>query len=133
MNARSSWTCIETSSSVRSSRPEARRRSFCASSICWTSSSSSSASTSGERVGFQSSTSAPDTGCHLPRAAKIPKRINRNRRKKAPSTAADSTYDEAVPEGAVTEEDLARMKRGYKLYSEGDFDGLAEFVSPDVV
>src|SRR3954447_22549511 len=133
MNARSSLTCIETSSSVRSSSPRARRRSFCASSICWTSSSSSSASTSGDRVGFQSSTSAPDTGCHLPIAAKIPNRISRNTRKKTPSTRSDSTYDEAVPEGGVTEEDLARMKRGYELYSEGDFDGLAEFVAPDVV
>src|SRR3954447_20178590 len=133
MNARSSLTCIETSSSVRSSSPRARRRSFCASSICWTSSSSSSASTSGDRVGFQSSTSAPDTGCHLPSAAKIPNRISRNRRKKAPSTRPDSTYDAPVAEEQISQVEAERLMRGFEHFSEGDFDAIRELVSPDIV
>src|SRR3954469_18823796 len=133
MNRRSSWTCIETSSSVRSGRPLARRRAFCASSIWSTSSSSSSASTSGERVGFQSSTSAPDTGWYFPIAAKIRNRMRMNPRKNAPSTPRDSTYDERVPEGRITEEDLARMRRGFELYNQGDYDGLRDLISPDVV
>src|SRR3954453_12788173 len=133
MNWRSSWTCIERSSSVRSASPLARRLSFWASSIWSTSSSSSSASTSGERVGFQSSTSAPETGWYFPSAAKMPNRISRNSRKKAPSTRPHSTYHGAVPEGQVTEEELARIKHGFELYNTGDYDALREFVSADVV
>jgi hypothetical protein len=38
-----------------------------------------------------------------------------------------------VSEGVVTEADLERMRRGIELYNAGDFDGLAEFVSPDLV
>jgi ketosteroid isomerase-like protein len=37
-----------------------------------------------------------------------------------------------VPEG-VTEEDLARLKRGFELYNEGNYDGLEGLISPDVV
>src|SRR4051794_10692233 len=133
MNWRSSWTCQLTSSSVRSGRPLARRRAFCASSIWSTSSSSSSASTSGERVGFQSSTSAPDTGWYFPIAAKIRNRMRMNPRKNAPSTPRDSTYDERVPEGQITEADMERMKRGFDLYNAGDYDALSEFIAPDVV
>src|SRR3954471_14441748 len=133
MNRRSSWTCIETSSSLRSGRPLARRRSFWASSIWSTSSSSSSASTSGERVGFQSRTSAPETGWYFPIAAKIRNRIRRNPRKNAPSIAADSTYDGPVPEGQITEADVERLKRGFELYNAEDFDALREFISPDIV
>src|SRR3954447_19227820 len=133
MNWRSSWTCIDTSSSVRSARPDARRRAFCASSIWSTSSSSSSASTSGERVGFQSSTSAPESGWYLPIAAKIRNRISRKARKKAPSTAPHSRYGERVREEALTEADVDLLKRGYELYNAQDFDGLEAMVSPDIV
>src|SRR3954453_22782330 len=133
MNWRSSWTCIERSSSVRSASPLARRLSFWASSIWSTSSSSSSASTSGERVGFQSSTSAPETGWYFPIAAKIRKRIRRNPRKNAPSTRLDSTYDGPVREGQITDADVERMKRGFASYNEGEFDALREFISADVV
>jgi len=38
-----------------------------------------------------------------------------------------------VPEGQVTDEDLARMQRAFELYNEGDYDGLKEFVSPEIV
>jgi ketosteroid isomerase-like protein len=38
-----------------------------------------------------------------------------------------------VLEGTITEADLERLERGYALYNEGDFDALAEFVSPDIV
>src|SRR3954468_10291962 len=133
MNWRSSWTCIDTSSSVRSARPAARRRAFCPSSIWSTSSSSSSASTSGERVGFQSSTSAPETGWYFPMAAKIRKRMRRNPRKNAPSTVPHSTYDAHVPEGQITEADVERMREGFRLFNAGSFDALRDFVSPDVV
>src|SRR3954453_4122970 len=133
MNSRSSWTCIEMSSSLRSGRPLARRRSFCASSIWSTSSSSSSASTSGDRVGFQSRTSAPETGWYFPIAAKIRKRIRMNPRKNAPSIGLDSTYDGRVPEGAITEQDVDRLMRGFELYNDGDYEALRDFVSPDMV
>ena len=53
-------------------RPLLRRRAFWASSIWSTSSNSSSASTSGERVGRQSTCSAPEPGYHLPSASRIP-------------------------------------------------------------
>src|SRR3954454_24999098 len=133
MNWRSSWTCIEMSSSVRSASPLERRRSFCASSIWSTSSSSSSASTSGERVGFQSSTSAPETGWYFPIAAKMRNRIRMNPRKNAPSMVRDSTYDCAVPEAQITEGNVERMKEGFALYNTGSFDALREFVAPDVL
>src|SRR3954453_5176555 len=133
MNARSSFTCIETSSSVRSASPRARRRSFCASSIWSTSSSSSSASTSGERVGFQSSPSAPDTGWYLPMAANMRNRIRRNPRKNAPSIALHSTYDGRVREAQITEVDIERMKEGFALFNSGSFDALSDFVAPDVI
>ena len=47
---------------VISAAPRRRRISFCASIICWTSSTSSCASSSNERVGFQSTRSAPLPG-----------------------------------------------------------------------
>src|SRR3954447_8781549 len=133
MNWRSSWTCIEMSSSLRSGRPLARRRSFWASSIWSTSSSSSSASTSGERVGFQSSTSAPETGWYFPIAAKMRNRIRMNPRKNAPSMVCHSTYDCAVPEAQITEVDVERMKEGLALYNTGSFDALREFIAPNVL
>src|SRR3954469_8236227 len=133
MNRRSSWTCIETSSSVRSGRPLARRRSFCASSIWSMSSSSSSASTSGERVGFQSRTSAPETGWYFPIAAKMRNRSRMNPRKNAPSMVRDSTYDCAVREAQITEADVERMTEGLAHYNAGSFDALREFVAPDVL
>src|SRR3954447_16325858 len=133
MNWRSSWTCIEMSSSLRSGRPLARRRSFCASSIWSTSSSSSSASTSGDRVGFQSRTSAPETGWYFPIAAKMRKRIRRKPRKNAPSILADSTYHAPVPEEQITDEQIELMQQGFERYNEGDFDGLREFIADDVI
>jgi hypothetical protein len=76
---------------VISGRPLARRRTFCASIICSTSSTSSWASSSGERVGFQSTCSAPDPGYHLPMA-----RNNRKTTTKAPKTnKLNSSIDEA--------------------------------------
>ena len=33
----------------------------------------------------------------------------------------------------MTEEDIARMERGFELFNAGDYDGLREFVAPDVV
>ena len=33
----------------------------------------------------------------------------------------------------VTEDDLARMRRGYELFNAGEFEALREFLSPDVV
>ena len=66
----SSATWLRMSSSVRSGRPRARRRSFCASSIWSTSSISFSASTSGERVGLQSTASAPEPGYQCPSASR---------------------------------------------------------------
>src|SRR3954466_14050844 len=133
MNCRSCWARIETSASVRSGRPLARRRSFCASSIWSTSSSSSSASTSGERVGFQSSTSAPETGWYFPIAAKMRNRRRMNPRKNGPSMVRDSTYDCAVPEAQITEVDIERMKEGLAHYNSGRFDALREFVAPDLL
>src|SRR5205085_10890443 len=94
-----------------------------------TSSSSSSASTSGERVGFQSSTSAPETGCHFPIAMKTPKRMSRKTRKKAPSTEGDSTTPLRLPRslglfrGLDERRDLVRevmplgTQRGFRAFA----------------
>ena len=38
-----------------------------------------------------------------------------------------------MPEGQVTDAELARIKRGFELYNEGDYDALTDFISPDVV
>jgi hypothetical protein len=38
-----------------------------------------------------------------------------------------------VPEGQLTEEELARMQRGFELFNAGDHDALRDFVSPDIV
>jgi ketosteroid isomerase-like protein len=36
-------------------------------------------------------------------------------------------------EGAISEADLERMKKGYELFNQGDFDALRDLVSDDVV
>jgi ketosteroid isomerase-like protein len=38
-----------------------------------------------------------------------------------------------VPEEQITEADIERMREGFRLFNEGSFDALREFVSPDVV
>jgi ketosteroid isomerase-like protein len=38
-----------------------------------------------------------------------------------------------VREEAITEEDIERMKRGFALFNEENFDALREFFAPDVV
>jgi ketosteroid isomerase-like protein len=38
-----------------------------------------------------------------------------------------------VPEDQITEADIERMKRGFALYNEGDYQALREFMAPDVV
>jgi ketosteroid isomerase-like protein len=38
-----------------------------------------------------------------------------------------------MSEEGITDEDIERMKRGFALYNEGDFDGLREFIAPDIV
>jgi ketosteroid isomerase-like protein len=38
-----------------------------------------------------------------------------------------------VPEEAITEADVERMKRGFELFNEEDYDALREFISADVV
>lgn len=38
-----------------------------------------------------------------------------------------------MPEAQITEADIERMKEGFARYNAEDWDGLREFVSPDVV
>ena len=38
-----------------------------------------------------------------------------------------------MAEEAITEEDVERMKRGFRLLNAGEFDELEQYVSPDVV
>src|SRR5215213_9698031 len=92
------------SASVISARPLARRLAFCASIIWSTSSTSSSASTSGERVGRQSTCSAPEPGYQRPMARKIPTTTSPPRKTNAEnSSTAASVRSAPMPEAVIVD------------------------------